>query len=541
MAENKLQIRAKLLSAIDELLSLSEKQTEVPAKLISELKEIEDKKSVLEILVKELLKDSSENKIIVLTFLLQELADKEETEKAVIDELVNPKNTDRTKTKLVNVLRSLGRHVNYEEYTTFFENPDEIIDSDTSVLLKKAIVNPAAQVDFLDFLRALPETEQEMLIGSLNEDYDGDNIANILTPVILSKPYSELAKTAVKYIGESKSKLAVPTLHWVIDNIEDESIRSLAQKSLNMLKLAGFAKDETEEFYKEILKDYPVYKCYASLPDGHGNIGIIFSRKTPANLIHMFSVIVNDTDGVIECFGFNDISDQEFSRIVKRFYENDIIVEVPAEFCRYETENAEKLTRLKYRDISYEYIAWKTLLKDIPPGNIDLTEGLKDTELSVEALNMIYNAGYFKNWFFASNDSDEYDKFTGLIKTFDRNNFYQQLSGALKDNFDIIFNPVETKKLNHRLLVTAYLLKRSGTENIANMIYSLIETSDYKFIFLDNMLKKSVYEYFLNEKEKYYDLKKSQSIFTRKRDSNIDINFVEFVISEIEKHWVADE
>ena len=73
------------------------------------------------------------------------------------------------------------------------------------------------------------------------------------------------------------------------------------------------------------------------------------------------------------------------------------------------------------------------------------------------------------------------------------------------------------------------------------MIYSLIETSDYKFIFLDNMLKKSVYEYFLNEKEKYYDLKKSQSIFTRKRDSNIDINFVEFVISEIEKHWVADE
>ena len=478
MAENKLQIRAKLLSAIDELLSLSEKQTDVPAKLISELKEIEDKKSVLEILVKELLKDSSENKIIVLTFLLQELADKEETEKAVIDELVNPKNTDRTKTKLVNVLRSLGRHVNYEEYTTL---------------------------------------------------------------VILSKPYSELAKTAVKYIGESKSKLAVPTLHWVIDNIEDESIRSLAQKSLNMLKLAGFAKDETEEFYKEILKDYPVYKCYASLPDGHGNIGIIFSRKTPANLIHMFSVIVNDTDGVIECFGFNDISDQEFSRIVKRFYENDIIVEVPAEFCRYETENAEKLTRLKYRDISYEYIAWKTLLKDIPPGNIDLTEGLKDTELSVEALNMIYNAGYFKNWFFASNDSDEYDKFTGLIKTFDRNNFYQQLSGALKDNFDTIFNPVETKKLNHRLLVTAYLLKRSGTENIANMIYSLIETSDYKFIFLDNMLKKSVYEYFLNEKEKYYDLKKSQSIFTRKRDSNIDINFVEFVISEIEKHWVADE
>ena len=541
MPDNKLQIRAKLLSAIAELQICSKENRNIPAKIINELKNIEDKKSIVEILVKEIIKDTSENKLIILTFLLQELVDKEQIETVIINELVNPKLSDNIKTKLVNVLRSIGRHVNYEEYTTFFENPDEIIDADTSVLLNKAIANPAAQIDFLDFLNALPETEQDMLLSSLNEDYDGDNIANILTPVILSKPYSELAKTAIRYIGESKSKLAIPTLHWVLDNIDEESIRSQAQKSLNLLKLAGFSQDETESFYREILSDYPVYKCYASLPDGHGNIGLIFSRRTPEKLLHMFSVVLNDIDGIIECFGFNDISDSEFLRIVKKFYDYDTVVEVSPEFCRYLTENAEKLTRLKYRDISYEYIAWKTLLKDISVSGINLTEGLKETELSVEALDLLYNAGYFKNWFFEKNDSEEFKNFIEEIEHINSIDFYENLMSLKKQKFDNIFNPVETKRINNRLLLTAYLLQHSDKENIADLVYTLSDPSDYKHIFLDNMLKKSIYEYFLNEKERYYDLKKSQSIFTRKQNNNIDIKFVEFAISEIEKHWVANE
>lgn len=541
MPDNKLQIRAKLLSAIAELQICSKENRNIPAKIINELKNIEDKKSIVEILVKEIIKDTSENKLIILTFLLQELVDKEQIETVIINELVNPKLSDNIKTKLVNVLRSIGRHVNYEEYTTFFENPDEIIDADTSVLLNKAIANPAAQIDFLDFLNALPETEQDMLLSSLNEDYDGDNIANILTPVILSKPYSELAKTAIRYIGESKSKLAIPTLHWVLDNIDEESIRSQAQKSLNLLKLAGFSQDETESFYREILSDYPVYKCYASLPDGHGNIGLIFSRRTPEKLLHMFSVVLNDIDGIIECFGFNDISDSEFLRIVKKFYDYDTVVEVSPEFCRYLTENAEKLTRLKYRDISYEYIAWKTLLKDISVSGINLTEGLKETELSVEALDLLYNAGYFKNWFFEKNDSEEFKNFIEEIEHINSTDFYENLMSLKKQKFDNIFNPVETKRINNRLLLTAYLLQHSDKENIADLVYTLSDPSDYKHIFLDNMLKKSIYEYFLNEKERYYDLKKSQSIFTRKQNNNIDIKFVEFAISEIEKHWVANE
>lgn len=541
MPDNKLQIRAKLLSAIAELQICSKENRNIPAKIINELKNIEDKKSIVEILVKEIIKDTSENKLIILTFLLQELVDKEQIETVIINELVNPKLSDNIKTKLVNVLRSIGRHVNYEEYTTFFENPDEIIDADTSVLLNKAIANPAAQIDFLDFLNALPETEQDMLLSSLNEDYDGDNIANILTPVILSKPYSELAKTAIRYIGESKSKLAIPTLHWVLDNIDEESIRSQAQKSLNLLKLAGFSQDETESFYREILSDYPVYKCYASLPDGHGNIGLIFSRRTPEKLLHMFSVVLNDIDGIIECFGFNDISDSEFLRIVKKFYDYDTVVEVSPEFCRYLTENAEKLTRLKYRDISYEYIAWKTLFKDISVSGINLTEGLKETELSVEALDLLYNAGYFKNWFFEKNDSEEFKNFIEEIEHINSTDFYENLMSLKKQKFDNIFNPVETKRINNRLLLTAYLLQHSDKENIADLVYTLSDPSDYKHIFLDNMLKKSIYEYFLNEKERYYDLKKSQSIFTRKQNNNIDIKFVEFAISEIEKHWVANE
>lgn len=539
MQENKLQIRAKLLSSIAELQVCSQKNQNIPTQIIEDLKQIQDKKSVLEILLKELIKDTTENKLILLTFLMQELISKEDMETAIINELVNPQISDNIKTKLINVLRSTGRHVNYEEYTKFFENPDEIIDSDTTKLLNKAIANPAAQIDFLDFLNALPEQEQEMLLESMNEDYDGDNIANILTPVILSKPYSPLALSAINYIGESKSILAIPTLHWILDNADDEKLKIQAQKSLNLLKIAGISKDETQDFYKKILSDFPVYSCFVNIPDGHGNIGIIFSRHTPEGLVHMFSLVLNDIDGIIECFGFNDITEHEFARIVKKFYDYDEVVNVSPEFCKYLAENAEKITRLKYSDISYEYIAWKTLLKDINCGNINLTEGLKEIEISEETLNLIYNTGYFKNWFFEKNDNEEFDSFINQLNSSD--NFYNNLQNLIEINFDNIFNPVELQRINNRLIITAYLLKNSKKENIANMLYSLLPSSSYKNTFLTNMLQKSIYEYFLNEKERYYDLKKSHSIFTKKQNSNIDIKFVENAIEEIEKHWVDNE
>ena len=117
--------------------------------------------------------------------------------------------------------------------------------------------------------------------------------------------------------------------------VRDSIAKANLQKSLSLLKLSGVKEDFTGEYYKKLLANTPVYKCFVNFPDGHGNIGIIFSRKNEAAFIQMFAIVINDIDGIIDCFGFNEISEQEFDRIVNKFYQNDIVVPVDAEFCKY--------------------------------------------------------------------------------------------------------------------------------------------------------------------------------------------------------------
>ena len=180
MAVSKLQIRARLLSSITELMNPANRSAQSAMEVIDSLRDIEDREAILEILAKELKKENPEERCQIIFCLLHELADKNQTETALLAELANPALSDKIKSQIINVLRAFGNHLNYDDYLQYLQNPEEIIDADTTRLLASAILNPEAQIDFLDFINALPLREGKMLLDSLNNDYDGDNLANIL-------------------------------------------------------------------------------------------------------------------------------------------------------------------------------------------------------------------------------------------------------------------------------------------------------------------------------------------------------------------------
>lgn len=536
---NKLQIRARLLSAIVNLQNNSQ-NSEFINQEMADLSKIQDKEAILEILKKEFLKENSDSKDYTITFILRYLVDQEKIEKSLFEDLANPKINDNLKAKIVNFLRELGKHVNYEQYINYFENPDDIIDADTTRLLENAKINPEAQIDFLDFLSALPAKEQEMLIDSLTEDYDGDNLTNILIPVIMSNPYSTLAQSAIKAIGESKSNLAYPVLMWLSENIEDLNVKAAVQKSLSLLKLSGIKTDITEEYYRKILSHSPVYKCFVNYPDGHGNVGLIFSRKTENDFIQMFALVLNDVDGIIDCFGFNEISDGEFERIVNKFYQNNKVIEAQPSFCKYLMENAEKITRLKYEEVSYEYIAWKTITNDIASEHIDLRSGLEKIQLNDFLIKETARQGYFDKWFFEAGDNDA---FTKMVDYFENNKIsdINTIEQEIEKNKNVIFSQTEISLLNNRLLLCAFLAKTDEEKIDAGVLFSLIDNSDEKNKFLDLYIKKSVYQYFLARKDKYTSLKNATSIFARKSSKElgeIDIKYIDGCIKTIEANWI---
>lgn len=539
LPENKLQIRAKLLSAIINLQNNTSDLSFV-GNTLDDLNTIQDKDTVLEILHKELLKENSEMRDYTISFLLNELVEKEKIEKLFFETLANPKIKDSVKAKIVTFLRELGKHVNYEQYLTYFENPDEIIDLDTVKLLESARINPEAQIDFLDFINALAEPEKEMLVESLANDYDGDNLANILIPLVLANPYSKIAQLAIKSLGESKSNLAYPVLASLLENIDDLGVKANAQKSMSLLKLSGVKEDVTGEYYKKLLADTPVYKCFVNFPDGHGNTGLIFSRKNQSSFIQMFALVLNDIDGIVDCFGFNEISEEEFDRIVNKFYQNDRVVEVDETFCKYLLQNAEKISRLKYEEIPYEYAAWSMITKDIDYQELNLKDGLVAVGLNGELLKQLYDREYFSKWFF---DTAHNEDFAGIIDNIVDNKIsnVSEIEKILEDAKARVFSENFMKIFDNRLLLSAYLTKLAEEQTFADLIYSLIPHSDIKDKFISDILKRSVYEYFLTQKERYENLKNATSIFTRRANKdlqNIDIKYIQNCIKAIEENWM---
>lgn len=539
LPENKLQIRAKLLSAIINMQNNSQDRAYIK-KTLEELNAIVDKDAVLDILNREFLKENSQMRDYTITFLISELIDPQKAEAVMFETLANPKIKDSVKAKAVGFLREAGKHVNYEQYINYFENPDEIIDADTVKLLENARVNPESQIDFLDFLEALPQAEKEMLVESLTQDYDGDNLANILIPIIYANPYCEISQTAISAIGESKSMLAYPVLKWLEENTDDLKVKANVQKSLSLLKLSGIKEDITKEYYKRLLSGSPVYKCFVNFPDGHGNIGLIFSRKNEASFIQMFALVLNDIDGIIDCFGFNEISEGEFDRIVNKFFSNDRVVLADETLCKYLMVNAEKISRLKFQEISYEYAAWVSITRDIDYEDLNLSDGLSKIELNDFLLKQLYDKGYFEKWFFSVSDNE---KFATLIDKIadDKICDIKQIETLLNENMPQIFDDAFLKILNRRLLVSAHFARLNNEQTFADMLYSLIDESECKNCFKEDMLKKSIYEYFLSQKDRYESIKSATSIFARRANKDlqeIDIKYVENCIKEIEKNWV---
>ena len=269
---NKIQIKAEVLATIR---AVSGTTNPTPS-LLTDLKNIDDKDSLFEILIKELV-NADEHKSLIICWLLTEVSEVEDLNNKLWNVIKSPDTPDRVKMIAFNMLKDLGNQIDYEVISGYFEKFNELINKETKELLDTAIMNPEAQIDFMDFLNALKDDDKILLIKSLEEDYANDALANIVIPVYLYYMGTPVGDEALKFLGRSRSQLAFHALENVKKYMPAD-IQASINKEISALKLSGIRVDNTEEFYGDILKESKPYKCYISFPDGHGNLAIIVSR-----------------------------------------------------------------------------------------------------------------------------------------------------------------------------------------------------------------------------------------------------------------------
>lgn len=542
---NKIQLKAEVLTTITRLQTLQD-ASQVD-ELLYVLDNQTDKKAVLDTLMRELVK-TTEQKAYILCFLLHRLCDKEQLENALWNTLKSPTVSDFVKTVVLNILKDLGNKVDYDNLEEYFESPDDVIDADTKQLLHTAIMNPEAQIDFLDFLYSLHDADKKSLVQSLAEDYTEDALANILIPVFLHDPSSKVGQLALEELGQSKSQLALHALLEAKEYVDEEFLPAI-KRNISSLKLAGVREDNTLDFYKEVLSESKPYESYSSYPDGHGNQALIFSREREDETIQIVATVISDKWGIVDCFGFNQISKKEFSRIVERFYGNDLPVFINHTVLKTLLMNAEETVHKHGELMSYEYICWRNLLHDIPTEPVPMQYILEDKfekkTLTKKELDKICLAEETQKWFIDTDFSVKFYDFTEKLNNhFKKDDYTIDLDETIEDDLSKLIDKDEEKIWSKRIMNVAYLKYLANEKNLAELFYALYFDEDAKHELFKNIIRKSIYEYYVSIKFKLDETKKTANLFRRNSDYEDEITITkaqaEKVIEKIEKAWVQE-
>ena len=157
----------------------------------------------------------------------------------------------------------------------------------------------------------------------------------------------------------------------------DEKLPALGrsiQTALKKLQLLGVYHPQTGVIYKPQEKPkHPLVinstpnECFATIPDGLGNQGLLLSRKNPDNSFSLIGVAIHDQQGIVDSFGFQDLNATDVQRFIERFYESGLKTPVTPEYFAYKVTAAEQKTLSLYQRLPYEYRAWSVLISDITP------------------------------------------------------------------------------------------------------------------------------------------------------------------------------
>ncbi len=529
MPLNKMQIKAQVFKIIEPLRSLSALDLKTIDKVFFKIKAI--KGADLDFIAKLLIKEADCEHVKVastLLFLAQRLTP-ENFMDFVLSELNSPKVTDDKKMFLINLLSGLGINFEPEEIESYLLNPKEAINRETKRFMEIAKISPDAIVDFLDFYFSSLETEKEDVIDSVISEAEDDEIANLVSTVALAEDSDDMVLYCLEVVEKIKSPFLIKPLKYLSLH-RNEKIAKIASKMLMKLTMQGFSSKKVKEHYDLLMEDFekPIIKF--SYPDGNSNFSIVVSRKTKNDTYYLYFIAINLDLGPFSCFGFAKITKHDHDNVLKRFFNGGRQVTVSNSQAKKIIKEFTIKRISMNKNIPYEYFAWEKILDDIQPSKNSVedifTSGLTEREITkTEAINACED-DIVKHWFFrVSNINLSFSKLMSKILDLKKEEIF---------NTDNIIEEFSSDKkivaiIKKRLIYLAFCLKNSKNKELADIYYSLVFNRVYFKNFIKDVLKKSVYEFFLNLRHQEAKIPKYRHCEAEKVQ-----NFIEY----IEENWV---
>lgn len=543
MAEmSKLQIRAKVLSVLSEIKTDRNFNSDVLLSYVSYLSDIDDRKAMFDVIIKELLK-MSDDEVAFCSCLIKELVPKDYVEEAVFEVLKSNSYSDEAKYKLVQMLRIVGFSSAFNEIPQYFENPQGMLDLETEKMLERASFNPETMLDFLDFIYAVSDNDKSILLASLKDDYTGDNLANLIYPILYSEFSDKIKKQVVEILVDTKSSLALAPMEYLLKVTENNELSSAIELGLKKLKFSGATQEKVNQFYNDIVCDYKPFECYATVVDGAGNQALLISRLNKDNNVNFVAVVINDVSGIVDCFGFYNISQSETKRVISKFYQSEGKYKVSECYIKTKLNNAVETTIKNKSVFPYEYICWGTLLFDLQPLSFSIDEFVSNLDFTFKFKNDdiadVLSKEYSYRWFINYTENACLKQLVEEIYNLDEIKI-ESVNSILVNYIDKVFDENVCILWKNRIKDLIYLLKENVKNNDYFIFVEMIKDENLFYLFKQIILQRSIFNNILLLKENVKTSVLPTNIFKKKsvNEEKYSIQKIDKIVCVLKKSWL---
>ncbi len=451
--------------------------------------------------------------------------------------------SDECKYKIVQMLRIIGGDCDYTTIPTYFDNPEEVLDKETKRLLESAVFNPEAMLDFLDFISAVSYSDRSLLLQSLKLDYEGDVLANIVYPILYSDFEDDFKLDVIDILSDSKSSIAIAPFNYLIEVSDNKNIVNACKIGLKKLKLSGAKEEIADEYFRNVVKTSMPFEFFTTIPDGNGNQALLVSRCSEDRKCLLSAVVINDRKGIVDCFGFYNISDKELIKVISKFYQSEGKYKVNQGYIKTQIDNAINTNIKNKRLFPYEFICWSPLTSDFAPLDYSLEDYIKTnckmTDFEQDEFLTLLTKEYTMRWFITPEENSIINDLVEKIYNLPELDI-EEINNSILSNIDNILNDDAISLWKNRIVNLIYLLHNNSDARNADIFYTMLNDEKYFKMFKSILLQRSVFNYFVAKKENLKDSKLTTNIFRlrNKSEEKYDIKKIEKIIEFLKRNWL---
>jgi hypothetical protein len=296
--------------------------------------------------------------------ILSELAtdfDLEELEDFVADPTVG----DLAKLTLVPVLNELGSEMADEGIIDYLNDPEAAMLQMQMRLLDLMGQSELGVESVLEDVLTMPLDRRLGFINWLGASQD-PRATKLLLPLLENQSSKIVTATidALEQLGPVAAYQSIPALNYLLTNTSNRQLKLHARATLGRLTMYLTPGQEVAPAEQPLQKQELLHEARVSFIDGSGTQMVMLAWKRSDGLLKGVNVLYQDTWGIKDCYGTDEMEAESWSELVESMEEQGFgSYKVTLDYCRALIADARAMNKRTRHKLPVAYAIWRPFIE----------------------------------------------------------------------------------------------------------------------------------------------------------------------------------